>query len=87
MFFRLELTYDEFVDKLDIKNIDQKTTRFTIPVGLFEITVFVLMFKSLHRDEFKMNIINDDIRLKSNLTTKKDEKVYLRMFLLHHIRL
>ena len=43
MFYRMELTCDEFVDVLDIKNIAGSTKRYTLPPEVYEITEVKLM--------------------------------------------
>ena len=70
----LELTYDEIVDILGINYIIGSTKGYTLPAGLYEITDFNLMLKSLAPNEVKVDITIDDIRLKSNLPTKKTIK-------------
>ena len=47
MVYRLELTYDEIVDILDVKCIAGSVTRYTLPSGLYEFSVFNLMLKAL----------------------------------------
>ena len=69
--FRIELTYDESVDILDIKNNAGATNGYKLPPGRYEITDINLMLKSLFSDEKKVNITIDDIKLGSNLTSDK----------------
>ena len=52
-------------------NIDAWSTGYTLPTGRYEVTNNNLLLKSLLPDKVKLNITKNDIRLKSNLTTKK----------------
>ena len=47
------------------------TKGYTLPLGIYEIIVNTFMLKFLLPKEVKVNITNDDIRLKSNLTTNR----------------
>ena len=69
--FRLQLTYHEIVDILDIKHIPRSTKGYTLVPGIYEVTDINMMLKSLLPKEVKVIITIDDIRLKSNLTTNK----------------
>ena len=80
MVYRLELTYDEIADNLDVKYIAGSTIRYTLPPGIFEITDNNLTLKSLLPKELKVNFTNDAISLKSNLTTKKKIKFTKKLF-------
>ena len=71
MVYRLQLTYDEIVDFLNVKYIARSTTGYTLPLGKYKITDINLMLMSLQPDIVKVDITIDDIRLKSNLTTNK----------------
>ena len=70
----MELTYDAFVDILDIKCIAASTIGYTLPLGTYEFSDLNLMLKSLLSNEVKVNITIDDIRLRSNLITIKTIK-------------
>ena len=69
MVFGMELTYHEVAEILDTKNIDAKSTGYTLPPGLYEVFVINLILKSLLPDDVKVKFTIDDIRLKSKLTT------------------
>ena len=71
MVYRLELTYDENVDILDVKYIAGSTNGYTLVSDSYEVSDINLMLKSLLPKNVKINITSDDIRLKSNLTTNK----------------
>ena len=66
MIYRLQLTYDEIVDMLDIKNIKYTagfTIGYTIPPKIYEITDIPSMIKSLLPNNVKVNVSIDDIKL------------------------
>ena len=71
MVFRMDSTYSEIEKTLDMKHIDTSTIGHSLPTGINEISDIKLMLKCLFPDEVKLNISNDDIRLKSNLITNK----------------
>ena len=68
MHFRLELTYTEILSILDLNYIYQSITKYTLPPGVYEISDFNWTFKSFLQDDYKINIIIDEIRLRSNLS-------------------
>ena len=74
MVFRMELTYGETEEILDTKYTATSSTGYTLPPGIFEIAFFDLMLKSFFPDEVKVKITNNDIRLRSNITTNKTIK-------------
>ena len=71
----MELSYNEVLDILDVKYTATSTTGYTLPPGLYEISVNNLMLKCLLPNDVKVNITIDDIRLKSNPTTNKTNKI------------
>ena len=71
MVCRFQLTYDEFIEILNLKCIPTTNIRYTLPPGLYEIVNNNFMLMSLRPGEVKLNIATDDIRLKSNLATNK----------------
>ena len=72
----MELTYDEFMDVLDINFTSGTSVGNTIPPGFYKSSVINLMLKSLLPDEVKVNITIADVRLRSNLTHKNTKKVH-----------
>ena len=66
----MQLNYDGEVDTLDVKYFAGSTVGYTLPLGVYELRDIILMIKSLFPKKFKVNITNDDIRLKSSLTNK-----------------
>ena len=71
MVYRLQLTFDEIIDILDVKYKAGSTTGYTLPPGIYESSGISLMLESLLLKQLKLNITIDDIRLKSNLSTNK----------------
>ena len=80
MVSRMELTNHEVAEILDIKSIDAKSTGYTFPVGVYEVSKINLMLESLLPDDVKVNITIDDIGLRSNLTTNKNIRFTKRYF-------
>ena len=63
MVFRMELTYCEIEKILDVKYIATSTTRYTLPVGIYETSGISSMLKNLLPNEVKVNFTIDDNRL------------------------
>ena len=74
MVYRMQLTYDEVFDRLDINYTAESSPGYTLPGGIYELSDIRLMLKSLLPDEVKVNIPIGDIRLRSNLTTNETMK-------------
>ena len=67
LFYKIQLTYDEIIDILDINYIPAERTGYTIPVGVYEVSDIDLMLKSLLPIDVKVSNNIDDMRIKSNL--------------------
>ena len=80
MAYRLRLTYDEVVEILDAKYIPGSTIGYTSPTGINEISDKISMLENLLPNEVNVNITNDDIRLRSNLTTNKTNRLTNQSF-------
>ena len=65
--YRMQLTYDEIIDVLDLKYISTKRIGFSLDPGIYEIVDLNNTLKHILPDNVKVNITIDDIRLKSNL--------------------
>ena len=63
----MQLTYDEIIDILDLKNIPTRRTDCSLNPGIFEVIDLNTSLKYILPDNIKVNITKDDIRLKSNL--------------------
>ena len=66
MVYRMQLTYDEVIDILDLNYILSKRTGYSLPPGMNEITVLNTIPEHILPDNVKVTITIDDIRLKSN---------------------
>ena len=69
MLYRLELTYYEILDVLDVKYIAVSTSGYTIPPGFYTIIDSNLRTKSSLTNKEKVKFTVDDMRRRSNLTT------------------
>ena len=69
--YRMQLTYDEIMDILDLKYIPTKRTGYSLNPGIYEINDLNNSLKYILPDNVKVNITIDDIRLKSNLKTNQ----------------
>ena len=67
MVYRLQLTYDEIIDILDLKYIPTERTGYSLNPGIYEVVHLNNSLKYILPDNVKVNITIDDVRLKSNL--------------------
>ena len=67
MVYRLQLSYDEIIDILDLKYIPTKRTGYSLNPGVYEVEDLNNTLKHILPDNVKVNITIDGIRLKSNL--------------------
>ena len=81
MVYRMELTYDEIVDILDINYTDGSTFGCVLPVGIYKVTDKNSLINSLLPDGVKVKITVDDIKLRTNLTTEKTINFAKKCFL------
>ena len=65
--YRMQLTYDEIIDVLDLKNIPTKRTGYSLNPGIYEVIDLNKTLNYILPDNVKVNVTIDDIRLKSNL--------------------
>ena len=65
--YRMQLTYDEIIDVLDLKYIPTKRIGYTLDPGIYEVVDLNNTLKYILPDNVKVSITIDDIRLKSNL--------------------
>ena len=86
LIFRMLLTYNEIASLLDMKNIDAKFAVYTFPPRIYEVYAINLMLKSLFPDDVEKNTTNNDITLKSNLTTNKTIRLTKNFFYLYDFR-
>ena len=65
--YRMQLTYDELIDVLDLKYISTKRIGYSLNPGIDEVIDLNNTLKHILPDNVKVSITIDDIRLKSNL--------------------
>ena len=65
--YRMQLTYDEIIDVLDIKYISTKRIGFSLDPGIYKVVDLNNTLKQILPDNVEINVTIDDIRLKSNL--------------------
>ena len=63
----MQLTYDEIIDKLDLKYIATKRTEYSLSPGIYEVVDLNNSLKYFLPDHVKVSVTIDDVRLKSNL--------------------
>ena len=69
--YRMQLTYDEIIDVLDLKYISTKRIGYSLNPGIYEVTDLNNTLKHILPDNVKISVTIDDIRLKSNLKTNQ----------------
>ena len=65
--YRMQLTYDEIMDILDLKYIPTQRIGYSLNPGIYEVVDLNNTLKYILPDIVKVTITIDDIRLKSNL--------------------
>ena len=76
----MQFTHDEIVNTLEMKYIAASSIGYTLPPGICEIGDLNLMLKSLLPNEVKVNDPDNEIRLRSDLTTIKPRKLTKNLF-------
>ena len=69
--YRMQLTYDEIMDILDLKYIPTKRTGYSLNPGIYDVIDLNNSLKHNLPDNVKVNITIDDVRIKSNLKTNQ----------------
>ena len=69
--YRMRLSFDEFIDILDLKYISKKRTGYSFNPGIYEIVDLNNILKYILPDNVKVSVTIDDIRLKSDLKTNQ----------------
>ena len=82
----MELTYHESAEIPDTKYIATSSGKYTQPAGIKIFTDNNLMLILLLPDDVRVNIIIDDIRLRSILTTNKTIKVTKNLFSIRYLK-
>ena len=65
--YRMQLTYDEIMDVLDLKYISTKSIGYSLNPGIYEVVDVNNTLNLVLPDNVKVSVTIDDIRLKSNL--------------------
>ena len=65
--YRMQLTYDEIIDVLDLKYISTKRIGYSLNPGIYEIVDLNNTLRYILPDNVEVIVTIDDIRLKSNL--------------------
>ena len=65
--YRMQLTYDEIIDVLDLKYIPTKRTGYSLNPSIYEVVDLHNTLKYILPNNVKINVTIDDVRLKSNL--------------------
>ena len=81
MVYRMQLTYDKYLDILDIKYLPTKRTSFTLPHGINEINDTNKTLEFLSPENLKVNITIDDVRFGSNLYFNQTLNFFEKLFL------
>ena len=63
----MQLTYDEIIDILDLKNISTKRTSYSLNPGIYEVIDLNNTLKFILPDNVKVSLTIHYVRLKSNL--------------------
>ena len=69
--YRMQLTYDEIIDILDLKYIPTKRTGYSLNSSIYEVVDLNNTIKYILPDNVKLIVTIDDVRLKSNLETNQ----------------
>ena len=64
--YRMQLTYNEIIDILDLEYIPTKRTGYSLNPGIYKVDDLNSSLKHILPDNVKVTITIDDIRLKSN---------------------
>ena len=76
LIFGMELTFDEILDNFDTNCIAALYTGYTLPPGIYQIGDLNMTLHSLLPNIIEVDNTIDDIRLQSNLATKKNKKIH-----------
>ena len=69
--YRMQLTFDETIDVLNLKYIPTKRTGYSLNPGIYEVIDLNKSLKYILPNNMKVTLTIDDIRLKSNLKTNQ----------------
>ena len=63
----MQLTYDEFINIIDLKYIPTKRTGYSLNPGIYEVVDLNNTVKHISPHNVKVSVTIDDVRSKSNL--------------------
>ena len=69
--YRIQLTYDEIIDIVDLKYIPTKRTGYSLNIGIYEVIDLNNTLEYILPEDVKLSVTIDDVRLKSNLKTNQ----------------
>ena len=69
--YRMQLTYHENIDILDLKHIPTKRIGNSLNPGIYEVFDLNNILRHILPDNVKVSVTIDDVRLKSNLKTNQ----------------
>ena len=78
--YRMQLTYDEIIDVLDLKYISTKILGYCLNPGFYEVIDLNNTLKDILTDNVKVSVTIDDIKLKSNLKINQTLKFTEKSF-------
>ena len=67
LIYRMQLTYNEIIDILDLEYIPTKRIGYSLNPGIYEVVDLNNTLNYILPDNVKINVTIDDVRLKSNL--------------------
>ena len=71
MVHKFQLTYDEIIDILYLKNFPTKRTGYSLNPGIYEVLDLNNTLNDILPDNVKASVTSDDVRLKSNLRSNQ----------------
>ena len=69
--YRMQLTYEEVIDVLDLKYISTKRTGYSLNPGIYEVIDLNNTLKHILPNNVKISVTIHDVWLKSNLKTNQ----------------
>ena len=87
MVYRMQLTYDEVIDVIDLIYIPPKRKGFSLSLGIYEITDINKTLEQVLPNNMKVTIAIDDIRMKSNLNDNQTLIFTKKSFFPHNNRI
>ena len=80
LLYRFQLTFDEIMDILDLRNIPSKRTGYSLPPCIYGVSDVNKPLEHISHDNVKLSNTIDDIRLKSNLNNKSNFSFHRKVF-------